>query len=184
MDQPIPCWKQRGRQAIARARRQGAILAPEMVSSTKLWAGSQLLTKSSWDPSWLTSSRRVTARNLLPRGVMQHIWDGALTVLLGNHAAGIREVIKMHSPPGTACLPHGCLSCSDLGRAQNARPTNLCLYWVPENLNLGRLDLGGAQNTGPTLDNSPCRATWSLSSVDWESTHCMSWGKPSVVHTL
>ena len=30
----------------------------------------------------------------------------------------------------------------------------------------------------------PCRATWSLSSIDWERTHDMSWGKPNMVHTL
>ena len=30
----------------------------------------------------------------------------------------------------------------------------------------------------------PCRATWSLSSVDWESTCTVSWGKHSMVHTL
>ena len=30
----------------------------------------------------------------------------------------------------------------------------------------------------------PCRATWSLSSVDHESTHAMSGGKPSVAQTL
>ena len=41
--------RQRGRRATARARRWEAILAPEMASSTKLWAGSQLLTKTSWE---------------------------------------------------------------------------------------------------------------------------------------
>ena len=58
---PSPCWRQRGRWATARTGRQGAILAPEMAFSTKLWAGSQLLTTSSWDPGWLTSARRVAA---------------------------------------------------------------------------------------------------------------------------
>jgi len=37
---PLPHWRQRSRWAIARAGRQRAILAPEMGSSTKLWAGS------------------------------------------------------------------------------------------------------------------------------------------------
>jgi len=40
----------RGRGAIARAWGKRAILAPETASSTKLWAGPQLLTKSSWHP--------------------------------------------------------------------------------------------------------------------------------------
>ena len=47
---------------------KGVISVPEMASSTKLRAGSQLLTKSSWDPRCLTSNRRVAARDQLPRG--------------------------------------------------------------------------------------------------------------------
>ena len=47
---------------------KGAILAPEMASATKLRAGSQLLTKSTWDPGQLTSTRRVATRDQLPRG--------------------------------------------------------------------------------------------------------------------
>ena len=43
---------------------------------------------------------------------------------------------------------------------------SLCHCGVPENLNLSSLDLGSARNSGP----APCRATWSLSSVDGEST--------------
>ena len=80
-------------------------LSPETASSTKLWAGSQLLTTSSWDPGWLTSTRRVAAWYQLSRGDIRHTWDGALTAHLGNPAAGTREVIKMHGPPGTVCSP-------------------------------------------------------------------------------
>ena len=48
---------------------KGAISAPETASSTKLRAGSQLLTESSWDPGRLTSARRVgAARDQFPRG--------------------------------------------------------------------------------------------------------------------
>ena len=47
---------------------EGVISMPETASSTKLRAGSQLLTKSSWDPGWLTSARRVAARDQLSRG--------------------------------------------------------------------------------------------------------------------
>ena len=43
----------------------------------------------------------------------------------------------------------------DLGRAQNAGPTSLCLCGVPKNLNLSSLDLGHARKPGPTLDSSP-----------------------------
>ena len=51
---------------------KGAILAPEMASSTKLQAGSQLITKSSWDPGRLTSAWRVVARDQLPRRDTRH----------------------------------------------------------------------------------------------------------------
>ena len=92
---PSPHQRQRGRWATARAGRQGAISAPEMASSTRLWAGSQLLTTSSWDPGWLTSARRVKARDQLPRGDTRRIWDGAL-VAHGNWGPGSGEVIQMH----------------------------------------------------------------------------------------
>ena len=42
-------------------KRLAEILAPEIASSTKLLAGSQLITTFSCDPGWLTSARRVTA---------------------------------------------------------------------------------------------------------------------------
>ena len=49
----------------------------------------------------------------------------------------------------------GHLSCMDLGRAQNAGPTeSVLLCGVPENLNLSGLELGSASNLGPTLDSS------------------------------
>ena len=64
---PLARQRQRGRHVTAVARRRGAISATEMASSTKLWAGAQLLTMSSWDPGRLTSARRVTAWDQLPR---------------------------------------------------------------------------------------------------------------------
>ena len=73
--------------------------------STKLWAGSQLLTMSSWDPGQFTSARRVAAWDQLPRGDTRHTWDGALLVHPGNRAAGTGELIKMHGPPGTVHSP-------------------------------------------------------------------------------
>ena len=42
-----------------------------LASSTKLWAGSQLLTTFPWDPGWLISARRVTVWDELPRGDIQ-----------------------------------------------------------------------------------------------------------------
>ena len=153
---PFPHWRQRGRRATARVVRQRAILAPEKASSTKLCAGSQLLTTSSWDPVWLTSARRVTARDQLPRGDTQHTWVGALVVHPGNQAAGTRGVIKKHSPPGTV---HSLSTWSPELLTWEGHKTHtqlsLCLCGVPENLNLSRLDLGSVQNAGPNLDSSP-----------------------------
>ena len=124
--------RQRGRLATARAGRQGVVTisAPEPASSTKLWAGSQLLTTDSWDPGWLTSARRVAAWDQLSRGDTRHTretkWPGLgkwlkCTVHLGQCA---HQTL-------------GCLSCSDLGRTQNACPTHRdwartvseCLLW-------------------------------------------------------
>ena len=80
---PSPSQRQRGRWATARAGRQGAISTPEMASSAKLWAGSQLLTKSSWDPGWLTLSRRGAAWDQLTEEIhstpemalLWHTWE-------------------------------------------------------------------------------------------------------------
>ena len=77
-------------------------------SSTKLCAGSQLLTMSSQDPGLLTSARRVAAWDHLPRGDTQYTWDGSLMAHPGNWAAWTGEVIKVHRPPGTVCSPSTC----------------------------------------------------------------------------
>ena len=78
----------------------------------------------------------------------------------------------------------GHLSCSDLGQAQKAGPTKSAPLWStrepePEQLRPGK-------NTQPRarFGQFPFRATWSLSSVERESIGTVSWGKPSVVHTL
>ena len=77
---PSPAGRQRDSFSTARARRQGAaaISAPEKTFSTKLWAGSQLLTTSSWDPGWLTSASKVSAWGQLSKGDIQHTWEDAL----------------------------------------------------------------------------------------------------------
>ena len=147
-----PTWRQTGRLATARTRRQGAaaISAPEMASSTKLW-GSQLLTTSSWDPRWLTSARSVAAWDQCPRGDTQHTWDGALEVSPGNQAAGTGEVIKTHGPPGTVHSPS---------------------TWSPELLGPGKYIKCKAH-----LGQCPCRAPRSLSIVDPGSTCCLGLGQ-------
>ena len=59
------------------------------------------------------------------------------------------------------------------GRHKMQAQPSLCPCGGPENLSLSGLGLGSACNSGP----APCRAAWSLSSVDEESTCAVSgWG--------
>ena len=78
----------------------------------------------------------------------------------------------------------GRLSCWDLEGHKTQAQLSLCLCGVPENLNLSGLDLGSARQPKAHLRQFPCRATWSLSTVDQESIHSVSRGKPSVAQTL
>ena len=99
-------------------------------SSTKLQAG--FVAKTSWDSGRLTSAGRVAARDQLPRIDTRHTWEGVLVVHPENRAAGMGEVISRSDHARQA---PGHLSCSDLGRAQNASPTEsapLWSTWVPE----------------------------------------------------
>ena len=131
----------------------------------KLWAGSQLLIKSSWDPGWLTSTRRVAARDQLPRGDTRYTWDSAPTVHPGNWTAGTREVIS-HTAPGESVLTKHLVAWPAQtweGHKMQAQ-SSLCLYGVPKNLNMSSIDLGSARNPGPALDSSPAeqRGAWAV----------------------
>jgi len=94
---------------------------------------------------------------------------------------GTREVIRRTAPGESVLATHlVAWSAQTWEQHKTQAQPSLCLCGVPENLNLSGLELGNARNPGPT----PCRATWSLSSVVWESTHIVSRGKPSVAETL
>ena len=168
----LPPRRPRDRPATARARRQGAAaaLAPEITSSTKLWRGSQLLTMSSWDSGWLTSARSVTAWDQLPRGDTQHILDYAIVSHQGNRAAGTEEVRKTHSAPGAVHLP-STQSPEMLWTWEGNRKhrpsgfVSLWSTWEPEWLSPRNFTKHRAH-----LGQCPCRAPWSLSSVDLGST--------------
>ena len=56
---------------------------------------------------------------------------------------------------------------------------HLSSTWSPEMLRPGKY-----MQPRACFRQFPCRATWSLSSVDQESTHTMSRGKPSVAESL
>ena len=72
------------------------------------------------------------------------------------------------------CQAPGHLSCLDLGRAQNAHPTDSVPLWStqePEQLRPGKFPKRKAH-----FGQYPCRAPWSLSSVDPGSTcHLELW---------
>ena len=93
---------------------------------------------------------------------------------------------KMHHPTRgvCACQAPGHLSCSDIRRAQRAGPNKSVPLWStgepePEWLRSGRCTQPRAH-----IGQFPSTATWSLNSVDQESTHAVSGGKPSVAQTL
>ena len=156
-----------------------------MASSTKLQAGSQLLTESSWDPGRLTSARRVAGRGQLPRRDTQHTWDGAPTAHPGNRVAGTDTPLL-----GSVRSPNTCrLSCLDLGRSQNAGPIECAPLWSTWEPELEQLRPEKCMQPRAHFRQFPCRATCSLSSVDWESTlheqgqtQC-GWDTASTPHT-
>ena len=98
-------------------------------------------------------------------------WDGGSNKI--HHTWGVCA----HQAPG-------CLSYSELGRAQNAGPTKSVPLWSTQESEPEWLRPGKCTQTRAHVRQFPCRATWSLRSVDWESTHAASGGKPSVAQTL
>ena len=80
-------------------------------------------------------------------------------------------------PTGTVCVPSAwhCLSCADLGRAQNSCPAEsvpLQSARDPEWLRPGKCTKCRAR-----FRQCPCRAPWSLSSGDQGSTHRLALGQ-------
>ena len=133
-------------QAKAGRKRPAAISAPETAFSTKLWAGSQLLTMSSWDPGQLTLTRSVTAWDQLPRGDTGHNQNSALTKYPVVCASRAWEGHKTHNPTGSVPLRS---------------------MWEPELLRPRE-----CKKCRVHLGQCPCRAPWSLSSVDPGNTCC------------
>ena len=78
-------------------------------------------------------------------------WEGVLVVHPENRAAGTGEAISHRN---RACQTPHHLSCLDLGRAQTQAHMSLCLWGLPECLNLSGLDLGVACSLGPASDSS------------------------------
>ena len=109
-----------------------------------------MLTKSSWDPGWLTSTRRVTARDQLPRADTQHTSDSTPVAHPGNQAAGTGEVIRHTTHLGRVCSP-STWSPKLLRPEKGKKHRSLCLCSICKSLNLSDLDLGSTCNPGPAL---------------------------------
>ena len=147
---------------------EGQFQPQRPASSTKLWAGFQLLT-SSWGPVWLTSARRAAAWDLLPRGDTRHTRDGVQHTR-ETKRWGLGILRHMAHLGQLTCQAAGRLSCSDLGRAQNACQTEyvpLWSIWEPEP---PWLRAGKCTKHRAHFGQCSCRAPWSLSRVDLEST--------------
>ena len=78
----------------------------------------------------------------------------------------------------------GHLSCSDLGRAQNAGPTESVPLWSTRESEPEWCRSEKCTQPKAHLRQFPSRATWTLNSLDQESTHTVIRGKPSVAKTL
>ena len=131
---------------------------------------------SSWDPRWLASARSVAAWDQLSIGDTWYTWDGVLVVHPGNWEAGTREVIKMHSPPGTVRLP-STQSPQLLGPGKDTKCISqlglspLQSSWEPKQLRPRK-----STECRAHLGQCPCRKPWSLNSVDlWSTCHLGLW---------
>ena len=114
------------RQVGGSPSQQGAILAPEMAFATKLRAGSQLLTKPSWDPGQLTSTWRVAARD--QRRHTAHLRRRSCCAP-GNRATGTAEEIRSTAQLGRVCSPT--TWSPELiwpGKGKNRRPSWVCAF--------------------------------------------------------
>ena len=150
---------------------------PEMASSTKLQAGFQFLTKKSWDSRWLTSAERVSARDQLPRRDTGYTVDECTRYHLVIQVAGTGEVIRRTCHLRRVRLPAtGRLSCLDLGRAQNAGPTESAPLWrtqeaEPEWLRHGKCMKPRACSLQSNLEPEQCRLG-KHTCHEWEQTQC------------
>ena len=65
-----------------------------------------------------------------------------------------------------ACQPPGHQTCLDLGRAQNTGPTESVPLWSTQEPEPEQLRSGDCKQPRAHFRKFPCRAIWSLSSVD------------------
>ena len=166
----------------ARAGSLGAISAPETASSTKLQAGSKLLTKSSWDPGVLTSTRRVAVRGQLPRGDTAHLRQCSRCAPR-RQSGWAQGGDTTHRTPWRVRWP-STWSPALLGPGKGTECRPKCVpLWSTREPEAEWLRPGKCTQARALFRQFPCRVTWSLSGVDGESTHAMSRVKSSVTQT-
>ena len=173
MDWPIPRQRQRGRPATARTRRQGVSRLPV---ANQVFLG-----------SWMVDIRHEvrSQRSAPQRRYRAHLrWHSCCAPR--KRSGWDQGGDKTHRPTWGVCARQvpGLLSCSDLGRAHNTGPTESVPLWSTRETEPEWLRSGKCMQPRAGLRQFPCRATWSLSSVDRKSTNPMSRGKPSVAQTL
>ena len=134
---------------------EGGITAPER-HPTPNCKQTLLLTKSSWDSGQSTSTRRVTARDHLPKRDTRHTWEGTPVVHPENRVAGTVDVISCSLHLGaTMCTEHLVTwAAQTWDRCKMQVQTSLRLGGVSKNLNLRGLYLGSACKPGTTSDSS------------------------------
>ena len=184
MDWPIPCQRQGagGRQPEPERGKLGPRDGIPYQTANRLPVSKQdILGFWMVDIRWEGHSQRSAPHKRHTR----HTGDGHSQGHPGIQTAGTAEVIRCnHCLRGVSSQAHGHLSFSDWGRAQNAGPTESAPLWSLQEPEPEWLRPGKCRQPRARFRQFPCRTTWSLSSVDWESTHSMSRGKPSVAGTL
>ena len=161
----------------ARARGRGAISAPEMASSQTV--SRPLVANQVFLGSWTVDIHQegCSQRSAPQRRHTAHLrqcshctprkpsgWDGG------------GDKTHHHTWEECALKAPGCLRCSDLGRAKSAGPNGFVPLWSTPELECVWLRPGKCTQPRACLREFPSRATWSLSSVDWESKHAKSRG--------
>ena len=165
---PSPHWRQRGRWAKPEPESKGQ-------SRPQRWHPSPNCEQASvayqvFLGSWMVDICQ--EGHSLEIGSPMQTYSTPEKLLSGDWMAGTGEVIKMHRPPGTVCSPS--TSLPELlwpGKGTKSTPNWVCAfveYWEPEPEQLRPVK---CMKCRARFGQYPCRETWSLSSVDWESTH-------------
>ena len=149
-------------------------MAPETASPTKVETGFQFLTKDFLRFWMVDICREGRSQRSAPQERHTRCTAARPDTEVGTGRGEVMLHLKRVRSSGTRQALVRFPQLLGRGRHKTQVQQSLHLSGVPENLNLSDLGLGSARNSGP----APCRATWSLSSVDRESTHAMSGASP------